>query len=814
MTLQNEWGVWLPDQPIKSPEEDKLWKEGSIVYRQAKDIARYITELGRESITIHVSGGWGTGKTSFLNLLEHFIRKEAKKDKDKIDISVGEDKGQSKSTDIVICRCDLPRFQTGEVEKGLAIQMLWEAAGGGTIEEVLSAYEARLLGSERGKERDRRGLIEAHELVEKLAERLIRLANLNKFFEDLLAGRIALAHSRRMIVLLDDVDRASPATIREMISILGRLSGVNGLFFVLAADREILEEAIQQQGEYYGFRNPQQVLEKYIQWVVTLPLIESPPKLEDFLEGFLVDPVACALRENLPYMAFLQHLLLLPLTPRKAKQMLNNIRYRIAEAWERAGRPSMENKEVIREIVTPIIKEAVLVSQWNDFYQRFFASPPSDPDTPLNHHQWAFSRLEGLCIEYLYKRAIDQDTFLFQAQRIFKQGYHVKEPLDLDKLLPEELIEFLSLEPYWYAQKPSMVEEPKGLLEDRPSLLKQREVPETKEIKSIVPEDVESQLTNLFIQARAAIEENMDYEACLHRLEEAYQLASTNTEQLDARGAAPTVGNLALTAERIRSYDLAEKLYKLALEFDPNHSNNLQNYADFIITKRRKHLYEEVENILKKLQAPPHDAHRPARTLLLWAQLNKMLGKQVDVNVPDRLWQFFRQDPTDKVKFVSLMLFLEQIPDVKERIKRVHEAVELYKAHAKSDGERYVADRGLADFLAAHGGDGGELEAMNLYRWLVEIKNDGQADAKHNYATLLAKHGYDDEAARQWFEAYQLKRQDPTIRRAYSVFLLRYRRTDLANDVAQGKSLKKPFIPPSTKPLPSKFLPEQGGDGP
>lgn len=69
---------------------------------------------------------------------------------------------------------------------------------------------------------------------------------------------------------------------------------------------------------------------------------------------------------------------------------------------------------------------------------------------------------------------------------------------------------------------------------------------------------------------------------------------------------------------------------------------------------------------------------------------------------------------------------------------------------------------------------------MDMYRYLLtsdrftgpEFEADA-ADAQHNYATLLYKHDFDDEAGRLWFQAYKRNPLDASIRRAYGMYLLR-----------------------------------------
>ena len=116
--------------------------------------------------------------------------------------------------------------------------------------------------------------------------------------------------------------------------------------------------------------------------------------------------------------------------------------------------------------------------------------------------------------------------------------------------------------------------------------------------------------------------------------------------------------------------------------------------------------------------------------------------------------------------------------------------------------------RGLADSLAESEEERHEREAMEIYRQFQEEGVErSEADYLHNYATLLYKHDYDDVAGRYWHRAYGMKPTDPSIRSAYSLYLLRAGRPDLAEQVSQGGKIpEEPLLQPPNKVMPERFF--------
>jgi hypothetical protein len=270
-----------------------------------------------------------------------------------------------------------------------------------------------------------------------------------------------------------------------------------------------------------------------------------------------------------------------------------------------------------------------------------------------------------------------------------------------------------------------------------------------------------------------------------------------------------------LTAEKYDALPLARGLYQLAYELDPEHSNNMQNYADFIIVKRQTDLYSLAEQLITRLKQGKHADHRPERTIALEAQLHRLQGttaSSLSNEEREKLQGFidnFRKDPTDRGDFARLVNLFSQLADYDS----LREVCRVYYMACTNDEDRHLALRLLADGLWDSKVEYDRQEAMDLYRYLLTSRlaqtkaaQDEMEDTEHNYAVLLYAYDYDDEAGRIWFDAYQRDPTDGHIKRAYSQYLLRAGSPELAEKVTKGEPVTEMVLQPHNKDMPEWFL--------
>ena len=91
-------------------------------------------------------------------------------------------------------------------------------------------------------------------------------------------------------------------------------------------------------------------------------------------------------------------------------------------------------------------------------------------------------------------------------------------------------------------------------------------------------DSAERLLRQLYVQSEAA-EATGNRSEALRLAEQILALLTRSGVQISSKNA-NYVGNTAVTAEQLEDHDLARKLYVAALNLDPAHSNNIQNYVD------------------------------------------------------------------------------------------------------------------------------------------------------------------------------------------------------------------------------------------
>jgi hypothetical protein len=313
---------------------------------------------------------------------------------------------------------------------------------------------------------------------------------------------------------------------------------------------------------------------------------------------------------------------------------------------------------------------------------------------------------------------------------------------------------------------------------------------------------LEERFQQLYFDGEAAEKEG-DAQTSLDRARDILDLIRSNREYFNNTHA-PSVGNVAINAERFADYQLADDLYRLALDLEPEHSNNLQNYADFIVKKQIDQRYDIAAQIIARLKTGKHAGWKPERTAELEVLLAALTGGQAPTQELEKVLQGFYTNPADTRRFVSTMSLLQDI----NQFARAREVARLYYDAVSGPYMKYVGIRALADVLASSNDSNDELSAMELYRCMLARQCYPESDIseiKQNYAVLLYKYDINDEAGRIWYDAYVRAPEKPNIRRSYSLYLLRGGRPDLAKLVNEGQPLppdESPFLQPRDKPMP------------
>ncbi|MEV7692869.1 P-loop NTPase fold protein [Microbacterium sp. NPDC089189] len=233
--------------------------------------------------TVGLFGPWGSGKSSLLQ-------------------GIAETLIADKSTDIVVVRFDAWRYQSsGSLVFALlqSIKRVVEkrpqmSAAVNALDKVLDRFEVSFLGV--GLKYQRREPNSNEQYITP--------------FEDLRALSSTLA-SKRIVVLVDDLDRCAPTAVVSVVEAIHLLTDVDGFVFVLALDYDYLISAIERA---YKKIDAHHFIEKIVQIPFRIPhvnvraqdiralLPEWDTRLKPWFFGIeestLVDIVYLALRSN------------------------------------------------------------------------------------------------------------------------------------------------------------------------------------------------------------------------------------------------------------------------------------------------------------------------------------------------------------------------------------------------------------------------------------------------------------------------------------------------------------------------------------
>ena len=247
------------DEPIAQSEQDAL-DRGKL----AESIASKILSRNTEScMVIGISGPWGSGKSSLLNLIEERVRGT-----------------KAKRPSSLVLRFNPWRYS--RIEELVA-------AFFGEVRQVVGLVDKKELASDISKTLDRMAIallaLSAVPALQpaavlaagaksgaKVIKSLIRTDSLEKIKSDL-NGYLQEA-GVHLVVLIDDLDRAEPQCVRLMLQLIRLNADFSGTTYILAFDRERTARALStslggndEDGRDY--------LGKLIQVPFDLPIIES-----------------------------------------------------------------------------------------------------------------------------------------------------------------------------------------------------------------------------------------------------------------------------------------------------------------------------------------------------------------------------------------------------------------------------------------------------------------------------------------------------------------------------------------------------------
>lgn len=213
----------------------------------AETIADALFDDGLNPVALGISGSWGSGKTTVLNLIEQHIKSAIDRD--------GE---------ILVVRTDPWRYDPilgpkesliSEVLEALEKEFQGEDPVKKTAADALKKLVKRVNWSKAIKMTTKTALTmqlpsldDITGLVSDDPETLGSEKGMRAFrqeFENFLQEP-ALAHVSQVVVLVDDLDRCLPDTVVETLEAIRLFLSAKGMSFVIAADEQRVSEAIRQ----------------------------------------------------------------------------------------------------------------------------------------------------------------------------------------------------------------------------------------------------------------------------------------------------------------------------------------------------------------------------------------------------------------------------------------------------------------------------------------------------------------------------------------------------------------------------------------
>jgi len=245
------------DRPSSNPQDD-LFGHAPFAESLANSICRY---LGNDGLVLALYGPWGSGKSTVLSYVRHFLEQRPETEQPVIvTFNPWWFSGQEN-----LARAFLGQLQAVLPTKSEKFKKLGNLLGdfaegiGGLID--LSGMTGGA-GSKIGK------------LIGLVTKRKPKDVPALKFE----ISKILREAKKRILVVIDDIDRLTPEETRQLFTVIKALADFPNVVYLLAFDREVAAQAIEQQSGMPG--------ERYLEKIIQVPF-ELPPVDRVALRGAL-----------------------------------------------------------------------------------------------------------------------------------------------------------------------------------------------------------------------------------------------------------------------------------------------------------------------------------------------------------------------------------------------------------------------------------------------------------------------------------------------------------------------------------------------
>ena len=231
------------DSPIKYERQDKL-NRAKFAQSVSKSIIK--TRKGNNSIVIGLMGGWGTGKSSILNLIENSI------------------------TDVNIVRFNPWNYYSQQTLFTSFFDELTNTLPlNNQIKTKFHKYKNKIYAT---------GISLGSSVVPQVGAMANIISDsepntLNKIKEEL---NVVFKKQKKTVVIIDDIDRLNPDEVKQIFQLVKSLADFPNLIYILAFDKNYVNYALKDwnmDGERYS--PSEDFIDKIIQVPLTIPKIDG-----------------------------------------------------------------------------------------------------------------------------------------------------------------------------------------------------------------------------------------------------------------------------------------------------------------------------------------------------------------------------------------------------------------------------------------------------------------------------------------------------------------------------------------------------------
>nr|WP_268817306.1 P-loop NTPase fold protein [Mycolicibacterium neoaurum] len=256
------------DNAIREPHQDRLGRK-----RFARRLAQRIASGGRHSSMVYsLAGPWGSGKTSVLNMVSHFLEQDSGGDWAVVDFVPWAANDVSAITDefFQAIAAAMPRnTKKGRKAAGQLLAMAPVAAAAAKA-AAKSAIESKL---GEGAVKNVADAI-AESLADRAGDVTFEMDPFQERFEKL-SATIQKA-GVNVLVVVDDIDRLQPDELLSVLKAVRLLGRFDRVHYLLSFDAETVLDVLAQSDLAKGMRTrANQYMEKIVQYPFVLPPLQD-----------------------------------------------------------------------------------------------------------------------------------------------------------------------------------------------------------------------------------------------------------------------------------------------------------------------------------------------------------------------------------------------------------------------------------------------------------------------------------------------------------------------------------------------------------